>query len=257
LRGIVSTCTLLLVIRRAMREEIRVDFNTGSGGASGGSSGGPGAPPPRVSGGATGGDFDYRELVPSFIQTAREVLLNPVGFFRSIPRQGDFLNPLLFAVICALVSAVLAGVLGFIINLATGNGIGSAFGGLIGTLIITPIVTAIGLFIGAAIYHLLVILIIRPSHAGFEATFRVVAYAAVIQLVSWLAAIPILGILVLIAIIIYNVVLSVIGMREMHSTTTGRAAAVVLIPAVVFGLLALIIGVALVAILAAAFSQAQ
>jgi len=242
-----------------MGEEIRVDFNTGSDGGSGagGSSGGTGGPPPRVSGGATGGDFDYRQLVPSFVQTVREVIFNPVGFFRGVRREGDFLNPLLFAIICAVISGLLGGILGFLISLATGNGFGSSIGGLFGTLIITPIATAIGLFIGAAIYHLLVLLIIRPSHQGYEATFRVVAYASAIQLLAWLAAIPILGILVLLAVVVYNVVLSVVGIREMHSTTTGRAAAVVLIPAVIFGLLALIIGVAIVAILAAAFSQAQ
>jgi hypothetical protein len=236
-----------------------VDFNTESGGGteSGGSSRGPGGPPPRVFGGASGADFDYTELVPSFVQTAREIIVNPVSFFSGIRRQGDFLNPLLFAIICAVISGLLAGIISLLISLATGNGIGSAFGGLFGALIITPIVTAIGLFVWAAIYHLLVVLIIKPSHAGYEATFRVVAYASVLQLVSWLAAIPILGILVLIAIVIYGVVLSVLGIREIHSTTTGRAAAVVLIPAIIFGLLALIIGVAIVAILAAAFSQAQ
>jgi hypothetical protein len=62
---------------------------------------------------------------------------------------------------------------------------------------------------------------------------------------------------VIIAITVYGVVLSVIGIREVHATTTGRAAAVVLIPVVIFGLLALLIGVAIVAILAAAFSQSQ
>ena len=173
-----------LVIRMAMGEEIRVDFNTGSGGGSGagGSTGGSGVPPPpRVSGGASGADFDYRELVPSLIQTVREVLLNPVNFFRSIRREGDFVNPLVFAIICALISAVLGGILGFMISLATGNGVGSSFGGLISTIIFIPIGTAIGLFIWAAIYHLLVLLIIRPSHAGYEATFRVVAYASALQ----------------------------------------------------------------------------
>jgi len=214
-------------------------------------------PPPRVSGGATGADFDYRQLVPSLIQTAREVLLNPVNFFRSIRREGDFLNPLVFAIICALISAVLTGVIGFLINVIAGNGIGGSFGSLIGTIIFIPIGTTIGLFIWAAIYHLLVLLIIRPSHAGYEGTFRVVAYASALQLVGWLGAIPILGILVLIAIAVYGVVLSVIGIREVHSTTTGRAVAVVLIPAAIFGLLALVIGVAIVAILAAAFSSAQ
>jgi hypothetical protein len=242
-----------------MGEEIHVDFNTGSGGSggSGGSPGGPVGARPRVSGGASGADFDYTELVPSFVQTAREIIFNPVGFFRGIRRQGDFLNPLIFAIICAVISGLLTGIIGLLISLASGNGIGSAFGSLFGAIIITPIVTAIGLFVWAAIYHLLVILIIRPSHAGYEGTFRVVAYASVLQLASWLGAIPILGILVLIAIGVYGVVLSVLGIREIHSTTTGRAVAVVLIPAIIFALLALLIGVAIVAILAAAFSQGQ
>ena len=61
----------------------------------------------------------------------------------------------------------------------------------------------------------------------------------------------------LIAIAVYGVVLSVIGIREVHATTTGRAVAVVLIPAAIFTLLAIIIGVTIVAILAAAFSSAQ
>jgi hypothetical protein len=243
-----------------MGEEIRVDFNTGSGGGSGagGSSGGPGVPsPPRVSGGAAGGDFDYRELVPSFIRTAREVLLNPVNFFKSIRREGDFLNPLLFAVICALISAVIGGILAFIISLATGNGFAGSLGSLVSNIILIPIGTAIGLFIGAAIYHLLVLLIVRPSHAGYEATFRAVAYASAVQAVAWLGFIPILGILVLIVVGIYNVVLSVIGIREMHATTTGRAVAVVLIPVVIFLILAFLIVGVIVAIIAAALSSGQ
>ena len=141
--------------------------------------------------------------------------------------------------------------------LVRGGGFGGALGSLIANIIFIPIGTAIGLFIGAGIYHLLVLLIIRPSHAGSEATFRVVAYAAVLQLLSWLAVIPILGIVVAIAIAIYNVVLTVIGIREMHATTTGRAVAVVLIPVVVIGILVAIVGVAIAAIILAALSQSQ
>lgn len=238
-----------------------MDFNTGSGGPQRPGNDPPpptsGVSSPRPSMGSGGGDFNLGDPVQSFIRTAREVVLNPVGFFRSVPRQGSLVPPLAFALICSVIAAVLSGILGFLIALIAGNGIGSALGGLFGTIIITPIATAIGLFIGSGIYHLLVILLVKPSNAGFAATFRVAAYASALQLLSWLGAIPILGLLVLLAVTVYNVILTVIGIREVHSTTTGRAAAVVLIPVVVFGILALIIGVALVAILAAAFSQAQ
>ena len=243
-----------------MGEEIRVDFNTGSGGGSGagGSSGGTGVPPPpRASGGATAGDFDYRQLVPSFIQTLREVLLNPVNFYRGLPRQGNLLSPVLFAAICALISAVIGGILGFILRVALGNPIGGSFGRLIGTIIGNPIATVIGLFIGAAIYHLLVLLVVRPRHEGYEATFKALAYASAVNVFSFLAFIPILGILVVIAIGVYNVILTVIGIREMHATTTGRAVAVVLIPVVIILILGALLFAAIAAILVAAFSQAQ
>jgi hypothetical protein len=238
----------------SMGEEIRVDFNTGSGGGTGagGSSGGVGGPPPRVSGGASGADFDYRQLVPSFIQTVREVLFNPVNFFRSIRREGDFVNPLIFAIICSLITGVIGGILRLIFALVAGKGFGAALGSLIANIFFIPIGTAIGLFIGAAIYHLLVLLIVRPSHAGYEATFRAVAYASAVQAVAWLAFIPILGILVAIVIGIYNVVLSVIGIREVHTTTTGRAVAVVLIPVVIIGILLIFVGLTIAAIIFAA-----
>jgi hypothetical protein len=257
---LLRTCTLQVVIRRAIGEEIRVDFNTGSGGGSGagGSSGGAGVPPPpRVSSRASGADFDYTQLVPSFIQTVREVLFNPVNFFRSIRREGDFLNPLIFAILCSLITAVIGGFLGLIISLITGEGFGSSIGGLFGNIIGIPIVTTIGLFIGAGIYHLLVLLFVRPAHAGYEATFRAVAYAQAVQAVAFLAFIPILGLLVILVIAVYQVVLNVIAIREMHSTTTGRAVLVVLVPVAIVLILGLLLVGTILAIFAAAVSQAQ
>ena len=260
LRKLLRTCTLLIVIRRTMGEEIRVDFNTGSGGGSGagGSSGGAGVPPPpRVSRGVSGGDFDYRNLVPSFIQTVREVIFNPVNFFRGIRREGDFLNPLIFAILCSLITAIIGGFIGLIVSLITGEGLGSSIAGLFGNIIGIPIATTIGLFIGAGIYHLLVLLFVRPSHAGYEATFRAVAYAQALQAVAFLAFIPILGLLVILVIAVYQVILNVIGIREMHSTTTGRAVAVVLVPVAILLLLGLLLVGTILAIFAAAMSQAQ
>ena len=243
-----------------MGEEIRVDFNTGSGGGSGasGSSGGPGVPPPpRASRSVSGGDFDYRDLVPSFVQTVREVLFNPVNFFRSIRREGDFLPPLLFAIICALITGVIGGILSLIFALIRGAGFGGALGSLIANIFLIPIGTAIFLFIWAGIYHVLVLLVVRPSHAGYEATFRALAYASAVQAVAWLAYIPLLGILVAIVIGIYNVVLTVVGVREMHATTTGRAVAVVLIPVLILVILIAFVGLAIAAIIAAVLSGSQ
>jgi hypothetical protein len=214
-----------------MGEEIRVDFNTGSGGSTGagGSSQGPGGPPPRVSGGASGAEFNLQDPVQSFINTVRNVVTAPVGFFRSIPRQGNLLNPVIFALICYEVSAILGGLLSLV-----GVYGSEGFGSFIVSIILAPIFAAIGLFIGAGILHLLVMLIIGSGNSGFEATLRVSAYSAVTSLVSW---IPIIGWIAS----LYGIYLAIVGMREVHSTTTGKAALVVLIPAAIVLLLVLVI----------------
>src|SRR5215211_771538 len=214
-----------------MGEEIHVDFNTESGdrGGSGRSPGGPGGPPPRVSGGVSGGEFNYQDPVQSFINAVRGVVTAPVGFFRSIRREGDFLNPLIFAIICYEVSAILGGLLS-LVGVSGTKGFGSFLVGII----LAPIFAAIGLFIGAGILHLLVMLIVGSRNSGYEGTLRVSAYSSVTSLVSW---IPVIGLIAS----LYGIYLAIVGIREVHNTTTGRAALVVLIPAVVVIVLALII----------------
>jgi hypothetical protein len=211
-----------------MGEEIHVDFNTGSGGGrgSGGSSRGAGGPP-RVSGGASGGEFNYSDPVQSFINAVRGVVTAPADFFRGIRREGDFVNPLIFAIICYEVAAILGG----IIALAFGS---RGFGGFLANIIFAPIGAAIGLFIGAGILHLLVMLIVGSRNSGFEGTFRVGAYSSVTSLVSW---IPIIGLIAS----LYGIYLAIMGIREVHNTTTGKAALVVLIPAIVVILLIVIL----------------
>jgi hypothetical protein len=207
-----------------------MDFNTGTGGT-GGSEGPPPrseGPSPGASGIAAAAEFRYTDPVQTFIATVQAVVLRPVDFFRGILRQGDLINPLIFAIICYEVAAILGGLLRLVGIGATNQG----FGGFIGSLIFAPIIAAIGLFIGAGILHLLVMLIVGSRNSGFEATFRVVAYSAVTSLVSWIPFIG--GILSL-----YGIYLGIVGIREMHNTTTGKAALVVLIPAAVLFLIAL------------------
>ena len=81
------------------------------------------------------------------------------------------------------------------------------------------------------------------ENSGFRATFRVLAYAAVVNLVSW---IPILGLLVG----LYGLYLQIVGLREVHETTTGRAVLVL----VVFLGIAILIGIVVAAILISLFA---
>ena len=145
-----------------------MDFNTGCssgrpddeswplfGGETGGRA--PGGPPRRPVGG-TGPEFTLSDPVVSFIRAARSIILDPVGFFRGIRRQGDFINPALFAVICALISTLLSGILTLIFTPLfappgdTGEAFAGGVGGFLVGLILTPILTPIYTYTYTYIY---------------------------------------------------------------------------------------------------------
>jgi hypothetical protein len=134
----------------------------------------------------------------------------------------------------------------------TGEALAGGVVGFVTSLIFTPIFVVIVLFVGAAITHLLVMLLVKPQNAGFEATFRAGAYIQALQLISW---IPIIGWLVA---FVWATVLYILGIREVHSTTTGRAALVVLIPlAIVILLVVLFLAVIAALVGGAIMSESQ
>ncbi|HLL97696.1 MAG TPA: hypothetical protein VK276_01400 [Rubrobacteraceae bacterium] len=103
-----------------------MEFNTGTGGTgdAGGSPPGPVGPSLGASGSAAGAEFRYTDPVQTFIATVQGVVLQPVSFFRGILRQGDFVNPLIFAIICYEESAILGALLQLV-----GIGRNTGFGG--------------------------------------------------------------------------------------------------------------------------------
>jgi hypothetical protein len=186
------------------------------------------------------GDYDLSNPVESFVDTVRRVVLQPVGFFAGLPRSGSFLNPLVFALICTEIAVILGGILGLVgvrEGFVAGYGFqvpeNQDFGEFIGSVIFAPIGSAISVFVIAGIAHLLVMLIVGATNSGFRATFRVASYASVTSLVSW---IPIIGGL----LGLYGIYLAVVGIREMHQTTTGKAVIVVLFPVILILVLALL-----------------
>ena len=135
-----------------------------------------------------GGDYDLSKTVNSFIDVVRRLVFQPSSFFAGLPRRGNFINPLVFALICYEISAIFGGLLG----LAVGEP-DRGLGPFIVSIVVAPIGGAIGLLILAGLLHLLVRLIVGVGNSGFRATFRVASYATVVNLVGW---IPIIGSLV-------------------------------------------------------------
>ena len=173
------------------------------------------------------------EEAAGFVDVVRRVVLRPVEFFASLPRGGNLLNPLLFALICTEISAVLGWLL-VLVGVGSGPGVNPnpqnlglpsilTPGSPVVSVILALIGGAIGIFLAAIIQQLLVRLIVGARNSGYGATFRVASYTQVTSLVNW---IPIIGPL----LALYGIYLSIVGIREMHGTTMGKAALVVLIP---------------------------
>jgi len=192
---------------------------------------------------ASGGDFDLSNPANSFVDVARRVILQPVRFFGGLPRDRNLLNPLVFALVCIVVSAILSGLLvllglqqnpGF--NPNPQNAIPSTFAptSALASILFAPIGGAIGVFVAAAIQQLLVRLVVGENNQGFASTFKVASYTQVTALVNW---VPIIGPLVA----LYGLYLSIVGIREIHGTTTGKAALVILIPFLVVLVVAVIV----------------
>jgi hypothetical protein len=181
--------------------------------------------------------------VNSFVDVVRSVVLGPVRFFSGLPRGGGLLNPLVFALVCIVISAILSALLvllgvqqnpGF--NPNPQNAIPSTFApaSALASVAFAPFGGAIGIFVAAAIQQLLVRLVVGENNSGFASTFKVASYSQVTALVNW---IPIIGPL----LALYGLYLSIVGIREVHGTTTGKAALVILIPFLVVLVVALIV----------------
>ena len=186
-----------------------------------------------------------------FIDTIKAVATEPVPFFQRLkPSTGDWIKPYLYALICGYIGSIAGAIYSTLFSFgmasfmpASMRGM-SFFGGtsIVMTLIITPFTVAIGLLIGTLLFHLL-LSVFGGASQSMEATYRTLSYAYTSALAG---VIPFLGGLIQFFWILF---LMIVGLREVHKTTTGKAAAAVLIPLVVCAACALVfmgvIGVAI------------
>jgi len=181
---------------------------------------------------------ETRGLLPSFFDTLGLLVTRPAEAWVRMRQSGDSASPLLFGTTICWLSMALQGILFWLIAapvlpafLGRRFGTLSRFGGtgLAVRLIVAPFVIVIALFVGAAILHFCCMLVgaLQNSTSGFEGTLRVVCYSEVSSLAS---IIPVVGGLIA---IVWWIVLAVQGIERLHKTTSGKAVAAVLIPAVV------------------------
>jgi hypothetical protein len=187
-----------------------------------------------------------------FAQTTQALLVSPGAFFTTMRRAGGLGEPVAFGVIGSVLGGVVSAVYNMLLSttMAGLQGAGAAreqaFMGMFSTgcmILILPIATVIGMFVGAGIYHLMLMLL-GGARRPFETTLRVAAYTngatAVLNLV------PICGAF---AAAIYAIVANIIGLAKAHEISTGKAAAAVLLPVVICCTLVLIFYAAIAAII--------
>jgi hypothetical protein len=164
--------------------------------------------------------------------TLKEVILSPGRFFRNMPVSGGLTGPLLFALIVVTIgltfhsmwSLLLRGPFhAFMFSEIHPNGASGVRGFLsLPSALLTPLKMIFCLFIVSGLLHF-VLRLLGGAARGFEATFRAASYSAspfVFMILPFGA--PIAG--------LWTLLLTVIGLKEAHGISTGKAAVAVFFP---------------------------
>jgi hypothetical protein len=180
-------------------------------------------------------DRETRGFFGGLFRTLADALFHPSEFFRKMPVTGGLTDPLLYALIVGMIGLLFSylwqivthGTMqGMIPGVYGSSGHSLAQGaGLALLAFFSPFLIIIGLFVSAAVLHVC-LMMVKGARAGFEATFRVASYgySAYIFMV-----IPFCGGLLG---AVWAIVLSIIGLREAHETTGGKAAFAVFLPVI-------------------------
>lgn len=181
---------------------------------------------------------DDRSVVTGLVDTWSGAVLRPVSFFRAMPPAARTGPALLYY----LVIGILASAIDLFWTTLLPPGDPAELGGVLGMtsassplaeFLYSPIMLILSLMLSAGITQLMVLTLV-PGHRGFGATLRIFCFAYSPAL---FAVVPRIGPLVAFA---WMTVLSVIGIREVHRTTTPRAVVAVLVPLLIGGLLLLL-----------------
>jgi len=172
-------------------------------------------------------------------QTFREALFSPGTLFSTMTYTGGMKEPLAFGLLVGSIGSMFSLFWQF---LMFSGGIAS-FGLLVSDqlpiglffpvfLVVVPIFVTVSIFLYTTVLHLL-LLMVKGGKNGYEATFRVVSYSQAAQMVG---LVPLIG-----GWIggIWQLIVQVIGLHEIHGTSYLRVILAFLIPVVLLIILAI------------------
>ena len=181
-------------------------------------------------------DRETQGFFGGLFKTLNETLFRPSEFFKKMSVTGGLTDPLLYALIIGMVGLMFSYFWQIALKSAMQDmlpGMQAAAGqrlfqgiGMTILAFLSPFLIILGLFISSGILHLFLVMVKGAKH-GFEATFRVVAYgySANIFLVVPFCGGLLAG--------VWAIILYIIGLREAHETTGGKAALAVFLPVIV------------------------
>ena len=182
------------------------------------------------------------DSIPNSLATTwKESVFHPTDFFRRMPTEFDFGWVLGYYLIVGVVAAGIS----LFWEMVLGPSLAERWlpaaaaepGNPFVDFLLSPLWLLIGLYLVAAVVHV-VLLVVRGANQGYGATLRVFGYSAGPQLFTIVPFIgPAVG-------GVWSLVITVIGLREAHRTSTGKAVTAVLVPTIFLLLLAILLVIA-------------
>ena len=182
------------------------------------------------------------DSIPNSLATTwKESVFHPTDFFRRMPTEFDFGWVLGYYLIVGVVAAGISlfweMLLGPPLTERWLPAAAADAGNPFVDFLLSPLWLLIGLYVVAAVVHV-VLLVVRGANQGYNVTLRVFCFSAGPQLFTIVPFIgPAVG-------GIWTLVITVIGLREAHKTSTGKAVAAVLLPTLFLLLLAILLVIA-------------
>ncbi len=177
-------------------------------------------------------DLQSRGVVNGFLQTIKQVMLSPLHFFKAMPLDTNFAQPLVFYLVVAEIQVLARffwGMTGLAPQMDSGTGLpGLGMFGASSVMVVFlyPVLMTLLLFFASGLNHIC-LTAVKSGRAGFWGTFKVVAYANAPMV---LAIVPLIGPL---AGMIWAVVCTFLGFKLVHQTTGGRVIAAMLLPVII------------------------
>lgn len=168
-------------------------------------------------------------------ETIKRAMLQPTAFFQAMPVGGGQIKPLIFYLLIAEFQIVMQ-----MIWDMTGVGADATReAGLAGVsammlLFIYPLLLTILLYVMALLVHVCLTLVNGASR-GFEGTFRALTYGSAPMV---MVLVPMVGPLVG---AFWSLVVTFLGYKHIHRTTSGKVLVAMLLPLIPFGLLLLMV----------------